>query len=62
MAVQQLTAPRDDRTSEIAIARADRDRRDGPGLWVPLSELCGDALIEAYRRMAEAYYARRDAA
>jgi hypothetical protein len=49
-----LSSPRTDETARIAIARADRVS-DGR-LYVSIADRCGDALIEAYRRVAAAYY------
>ncbi|MCA1668303.1 MAG: hypothetical protein LC793_13095 [Thermomicrobia bacterium] len=53
----RLSVPRSDPTARQAIERVDRQRPDAVRLYVPLSELCGDALIEAFRRTALAYYA-----
>lgn len=53
-ATLSMPPARTDPTAQTAIARADRARP--AGLWVPLSELCGDALIEAFRRVGLAYY------
>jgi hypothetical protein len=53
-----LSTPRTDETARIAIARADRVS-DGR-LMVSIADRCGDALIEAYRRVAAAYYGGRE--
>ena len=55
-----LSTPRTDPTAQTAIARVSRGERREPGLWLPISELCGDQLIEAYRRVRVglAYYGR----
>lgn len=50
-----LSTPRSDPTSRDALERVTRTERPA-GLWVSLEELCGDALIEAYRRLGLAYY------
>jgi hypothetical protein len=52
-----LSTPRTDETARLAIARADRVS-DGR-LYVSIADRCGDQLIEAFRRMAAAYYGRQ---
>jgi hypothetical protein len=55
-----LSTPRTDRTADAAIERVAREE---PAIYrrleVPLSEWCGDALVEAFERVARAYYANR---
>jgi hypothetical protein len=46
-----------DETARIAVARADR-ASDGR-LYATIGERVGDQLIEAFRRMAAAYYGRQ---
>lgn len=50
-----MPPPRTDRTAEVAIARVTRAERPA-GLWVSIQGLCGDQLIEAFRRVGLAYY------
>jgi hypothetical protein len=52
-----LSTPRTNPTERIAIDRADRVS-DGR-LYVTIGERVGDQLIEAFRRMAAAYYGGR---
>ncbi len=50
-----LSVPRTDPTSRDALRRVTEHERP-VGLWLPLSELCGEALLEAFRRCGLAYY------
>jgi hypothetical protein len=52
-----LSTPRTDETARLAIARADR-ASDGR-LYATIGERVGDQLIEAFRRVAAAYYGRQ---
>jgi len=51
-----LSTPRTNRTADEAVERVSRAERREPGLWVSIEVRCGDALIEAYRRVGLAYY------
>lgn len=59
MATQPLSVPRVDDTAERAIARADRRE---PGLWVSLEERCGERLLQAFLKCANATFTGREAA
>lgn len=49
------STPRTDPTSRDAIARVSQAERPA-GLMVSIQDRCGDALIEAFRRVGLAYY------
>jgi hypothetical protein len=53
-----LTVPRVDRTADAALRNVARDEGRGR-LMVSISDRCGDALVEAFERVARAYYAGR---
>jgi hypothetical protein len=51
---------RSDRTADDAIARVEREEPAiSRRLMVSIGERCGDRLIEAFERVARAYYAGR---
>jgi hypothetical protein len=51
-----LSTPRTDRTADAAIERVTREE-PSRRLMVSIGERCGDRLIEAFERVARAYYA-----
>jgi hypothetical protein len=55
-----LSTPRTDRTADAALANVERDEGRGR-LMVSISDRCGDALVEAFERVARAYYERKAA-
>lgn len=53
-----LSSPRRDDTAREALRNVEREKPTRR-LEVPISEWCGDALIEAFARVAAAYYGSR---
>jgi hypothetical protein len=53
-----LSSPRTDPTATQAIERVARDEGRGR-LYVSIADRCGDALVEAFERVARAYYGRQ---
>lgn len=53
---EQLSSPRVNPTQDAALRAVARDEGRGR-LEVSIAERCGEALIEAFERMAAAYYA-----
>jgi hypothetical protein len=53
-----LSTPRVNPTQDAAIANVARDEGRGR-LYVSIADRCGDALIEAFTRLARAYYGRQ---
>jgi hypothetical protein len=53
-----LSSPRANPTQDAAIERMERDEGRGR-LEVSIAEHCGDRLLEAFERVARAYYATK---